>query len=227
MINLHKSENPPKCLSEEKKKANGDYKCGEVLKRLKEDFYNKCYLCEEKEPSTINVEHLIPHKGGKELKFDWNNLFWACGHCNNTKLDKYNKILDCTDFSKIITDLLKFEINPFPFELAKISALSKKKDVVETATLLNEIYNGTTILKTIEGDNKRTKLIKELVLFNEKLHEYFEPGLSDEEKEKLKNKIRRSLSIEAPFTAFKIWVIKNNTKLAELFSDLLPDFQSN
>ena len=104
MINIKKSEHPPKCLSEEKKKANGDYKCGEVLDRLKEDFHNKCYLCEEKEPSTINVEHFIPHQGNKDLKFDWKNLFWACGHCNNTKLAKYKNIIDCTDFSRIVTD---------------------------------------------------------------------------------------------------------------------------
>ncbi len=227
MINIKKSENPPKCLSEEKKKANGDYKCGTVLVRLKEDFHNKCYLCEEKEPSTINVEHLIPHRGDKDLEFDWDNLFWAYGHCNNLKSDKYDNIINCTNTSIIVTDILKFEINPFPYDEAKIFALSEETSVTETATLLNEIYNGTTILKTLEGENIRKKLINEIKLFNENLHEYFEPALTNEEKERLKNKIKRSLSVEAPFTAFKIWVIKNNTKLYELFGELLPDFKSN
>ena len=33
------------------------------------------------------VEHLLPHLDGKypKRKFDWNNLFWSCGHCNNVK----------------------------------------------------------------------------------------------------------------------------------------------
>lgn len=33
------------------------------------------------------VEHLLPHKNGKykERKFDWDNLFWSCGHCNGVK----------------------------------------------------------------------------------------------------------------------------------------------
>ena len=88
MINIVKSQPSPECLSIEAQKKNGDYKCGEVLSRIKNDFYNKCYICETQAPTTINVEHFRPHKGNVSLKFDWNNLFYACGHCNNTKLAK-------------------------------------------------------------------------------------------------------------------------------------------
>ena len=224
MINIKKSKPAPLCLSEEKKKTNGDYKCGEVLTRLKNDFHNKCYLCEEKEPSSINVEHLFPHKGDKNKKYDWNNLFWSCVHCNNTKLAKYENIINCTNFSQIVTDLLKFEINPFPFEQTFISPQTEEYKVVQTAKLLNEIYNGTTKLKNIEGENKRKKLITEIIEFNEKLHEYFETGLTNDEKIQIKIKLRRYLSIESPFTAFKIWIIKNNTKLNNIFGDLLPKY---
>lgn len=222
MINIKKSDKVPKCLSHEKKKKNGDYKCGEVLHRIQDDFFNKCYLCEEKNPSTINVEHFRPHKGNKDLKFDWRNLYYSCGHCNNTKLDKYDSILDCTDFSRIITDLLKFEISPFPYEKADIKPLSKEDDVVQTAQLLNDIYNGTTVLKTIEAENKRNKLIKEIIYFNDILHHYFEPGLSIQEKEIIKSKIKQVLNVDTPFTAFKIWIIKKNRKLNELFGMLIP-----
>ena len=44
MINITKSQPAPLCLSTEKEKANGDYKCGEVLKRITKDFHNKCYI---------------------------------------------------------------------------------------------------------------------------------------------------------------------------------------
>ena len=223
MINIIKSQPAPPCLSEEKEKVSGDYKCGEVLNKLQEDFHNKCYLCEEKEPTTINVEHFIPHKNNNiELKFDWNNLFLACGHCNNVKSAKYDNLLNCTDSSQKITELLQFDIKPFPREKVQISALISDVKVEQTAKLLNEIYNGTTELKTIEGQNIRDKLIRELIEFNRILSEYFyEHGLSKDDKVELKKKIQRKLSPKTAFTAFKIWIIKNNEDLLNEFKDLL------
>lgn len=75
MVYIEKSQPAPKCLDKEKNKANGDYRCASVLDRIKNDFRNKCYICEYKEPVSINIEHFRPHKGDKNLKFDWNNLF--------------------------------------------------------------------------------------------------------------------------------------------------------
>lgn len=222
MINIIKSQPAPLCLSVEKKKASGDYKCGEVLKRLNEDFNNKCYLCEEKEPSTINVEHFIPHKGDIDLKFEWNNLFLACSHCNNIKLAKYDNIINCTDTNLKVTDLLQFIINPFPKEKVQIKSLSSDIKTEQTAKLLDEIYNGTTELKTIEGQNIRDKLSREILDFTKLLHEYFyEYGLNNEDKEELKKQIRRKLSPKTAFTAFKIWIIKNNEVLLKEFNDLI------
>lgn len=49
------------------------------------------------------MEHLLPHKNGKYLdrKFDWNNLFWACGHCNNVKI-KINMMRELLIVVKLI-----------------------------------------------------------------------------------------------------------------------------
>ena len=41
MVFQEKSQPAPPCLTNEKKKANGDYKCGQVLERLKANFKNK------------------------------------------------------------------------------------------------------------------------------------------------------------------------------------------
>ncbi len=220
MINIKKSQPAPLCLSDEKEKANGDYKCGNVLKRLKEDFHNKCYICEEREPSSINTEHFKPQKKYPELIFDWNNLFFACTHCNSIKGVKDN-LIDCTDNSEIITDLLKFEIKPFPKEKAKITPLISRLDINTTAHLLNEVYNGTTILKNIEGLNIRNKLIQEIVEFGRLLQEYYDYGLTIENKKYLQKKIKQKLSKEAPFTAFKIWIIKDNVELLKEFKGLI------
>jgi len=89
MIHLSKRQLPPNITIKSKK----DYQSGVVFEILAEDCHNKCYICEDK-PTTINVEHIIPHRGDPELQFDWNNLFLACGHCNNIKGEKYDEILD-------------------------------------------------------------------------------------------------------------------------------------
>ena len=60
-------------------------------------FHGKCYICENKEGiSSFQIEHLKPHRENADLKYDWNNLFWSCAHCNNIKNAKYDPILDCT-----------------------------------------------------------------------------------------------------------------------------------
>lgn len=86
-------------LALEAQKANGSYSKPDVVKQLKEDFHNKCYICELSDLQDAQVEHLLPHLDGKypERKFDWNNLFWSCGHCNNVKNQRiYDEgIIDC------------------------------------------------------------------------------------------------------------------------------------
>lgn len=221
MINIIKSQPAPLCLSKEKEKQSGDYKCGDVLKRLKDDFHNKCYICEEKELSTLNVEHFRPHKGNKDLKFDWNNLFLSCGHCNNLKSDKYDNILNCTDNSRIIVDLLKFEIGGFPKSKVQVTALTPDPEVASTAELLNKIYNGTTKLKIIESENITQKAMKEVNSLTEILLEYYKGKRENKNVDIGWEKIKLKLSMNSPFTAFKIWVIKNEPIYFEEFKKLI------
>lgn len=99
MVKVERSFPAPESLAEEAKKVTGRYDKQDVIERLKKDFHNKCYICEMKNLQDPNVEHLLPHKKGKypERKFDWENLFWSCGHCNSVKnSSKYNEgIIDC------------------------------------------------------------------------------------------------------------------------------------
>ncbi len=123
MLYFKKSQPAPECLEREKTKASGDYKCGCVLARTRDDFKNKCYLCEYKEPESINLEHFVAHRGDLDLKFDWNNLFWACAHCNSTKHDRFGEILDCTNPKHDVESKLKCAFSPFPFEMPQIESL--------------------------------------------------------------------------------------------------------
>ena len=57
------------------KASKKSYNTPEVNAALAEMFCGKCYICESKEGiSSFQIEHLKPHGGDGELKYDWNNL---------------------------------------------------------------------------------------------------------------------------------------------------------
>lgn len=99
MVKIERTPTPPASLAIESKKAYGNYTSEDVISQLKKDFHSKCYLCELKDLTDIEVEHLLPHYNRKikERVFDWNNLFYACPHCNSIKNDRIydEKIIDC------------------------------------------------------------------------------------------------------------------------------------
>lgn len=99
MVKVERTPTPPASLAIESQKAHGNYASEDVMSQLKQDFRSKCYLCELKDLTDIEVEHLRPHynRKRKERVFDWNNLFYACPHCNSIKNNRIydEKILDC------------------------------------------------------------------------------------------------------------------------------------
>lgn len=78
-------------LKREKRKGSGKYNTNEVNKALGLMFAHKCYLCEKKDLDNLQIEHLVPHRGNRDLMFDWENLFLSCNHCNNIKNDKFTR----------------------------------------------------------------------------------------------------------------------------------------
>ena len=105
-INTEKAKAAVKSL-ERAKARKGSYNTPEVNVALAEMFYGKCYICENREMtsmqienkggiSSYQIEHLRPYGKSEALKYDWNNLFWACAHCNNIKSGRYEPILDCS-----------------------------------------------------------------------------------------------------------------------------------
>jgi len=43
------------------------YNTEHVNQALREVFHGKCYICENKEATSYQIEHLIPHRGDKKL----------------------------------------------------------------------------------------------------------------------------------------------------------------
>lgn len=217
MLYFEKSQPAPDCLVQEKLKVSGDYKCGCVLERLKSDFKNKCYICESKAPASVNVEHFKSHQGNKDLKFDWDNLFYACAHCNNTKLAKFDDILNCTDSNHGVENKLNYYFNPFPFEKIKITVNADDNKTLETQKLLNAVFNGTTTLKEIESDNIRDELLGQIQHFQKYLTKYFKDTNDAKEKKRCLKKIKEHLNSASAFTSFKRQIIKDNPQLFQEF----------
>lgn len=209
--NLNKKEiiRAKEVLNEQKNKNNGDYNKSEVIEALKIVFSRKCYICENKNITSYNIEHLRPHRRiNNDLKFDWDNLFLACAHCNNIKSGGYINILDCTKID--VDELISFrKKGNFSWEeKIEIIGLNNTKEVLETVDLLNKVYNGTTSAKKLESFNIKKQLREELQNFIGYINEYSES--EGEEREDIMFLIKKELKPSSSFTAFKRWIIRDN-----------------
>lgn len=217
MIYFEKTQPAPVCLATEKVKVSGTYNCGTVLKTLRTDFKNKCYICEYKDIPSINIEHFIPHEGDINKKFDWNNLFYACSHCNNIKLARYKNIINCCDPTSQISERLNYIFDPFPHESVIIEPLDSNADTIETAKLLGEVYEGTTKMKILESSNIRAKILDEVIEFQTLLRDYIKADDNQMLKDQLLPKIVGHLMKSSNFTAIKRCKILKNPNLKNEF----------
>jgi uncharacterized protein (TIGR02646 family) len=219
MVYFKKSQPAPNSLVIEKEKKSGTYNKDDVVTQLKINFHNKCYICEQKNPTTINIEHFKSHQGDIDLKFSWNNLFLSCGHCNNIKLDSFDNILNCTILKDRVDTVLHYHCNPFPKERAEFKILIASERAEETKKLLEKSFNGEhTPQKTLESSYLRDLLVKEIRVFQTLLFDYYES--SGEDKEYFFKKIKFHLSNESAFTAFKRWIIRDSEYLNKDFQQL-------
>lgn len=199
------------------KLKNGSYNTPEVNAALKEMFHGKCYICENRQIVSYQIEHLNPHRGNTELKFNWDNLFLSCAHCNNTKSDKYDPIIDCT--KENVERMIAFRKEGYfgSDEKLVFEMLDRRVETENTVKLLQEVYYGSTPQKKMEAKILRRMLRKELSEFKEYVREYKEA--EDEEKEDLKFLLQQQLKDSSPFAAFKRWLIRDNK---DAYSELLP-----
>lgn len=208
MVKVERSFPAPPSLEIESQKTSGSYSEPDVIKQLKEDFHNKCYICEIKDLQDPEVEHLMPHKNGKypERKFDWNNLFWSCGHCNKVKnQEKYDEgIIDCCkdDPEEVIF---------FRLQDGNVSVLAKNSDdmkAVLTATLVQEVFNiKNTGMRIYKSDMRLQELNKEMNI----LYDNLEEMKSNPESKVVLRKLKALLRRESKFAAFKRNYIRENS----------------
>jgi hypothetical protein len=225
MIKITKSAEPAQ-LAVERNKANGTYRQAEIINAIKKDFYNRCYLCENN-PQSINIEHLVPHRNDHDLIFRWENLFWSCGHCNNIKLARYDNILDCTTQDNI-EDIFVYRFDPFPTENVYIDITPPYIDdlqVQQTRDLLQEVFNGTTTLKSIESNGLRKLITTEIINMQKLLLELESDNKSEEEINYIKLKLASALSTKSLFASFKRSKIKSMPNLVAHLKEHIPTLE--
>lgn len=157
MVKIERTPTPPASLAIEKAKASGKYNLDDVVTQLHADFHGKCYLCEQDALQSIEVEHLTPHHGDIDLKFDWTNLFYSCAHCNSVKNQRQyeSNILDCctTDPETMIHHAL---VNG----QVVVTPLIGTVDAQNTANLVQDCFElRNRPIRSIESQNKVTALM--------------------------------------------------------------------
>ena len=145
----------------------------------------------------------MPHKNGQypERKFDWDNLFWSCGHCNQVK--------NCTKYDDGIIDCCKDDPEQFlaitlSDSTVSAKALDENNDVaVRTANLIEDVFNLTnTGLRTDVCEKRIKALQKEMNKLYRALEEYREnPGCYT-------NRIRVLTRRQSAFAGFKRYYVR-------------------
>lgn len=195
-----------------------DYRSEEVISKLNQMFFGKCYLCEKDEISDVEVEHLIPHKGNDTLKYDWNNLFYSCSRCNGIKSTKEN-ILNCTtsDVSKAIE--LRCPSSDTDPVIVNIGLCGESKEILATRELLDNCYNDTTTgIRGISRQALIESIIDEYVYWLDLRKQLRNKRLSETEYKNLIEKLEKMCKEDYPFSAFWKWHIYRDSFLKDKIS---------
>lgn len=213
MVKCDKSPMVPSSLAVEKEKGTrGAYNNPDVMEQLVHDFHDKCYICELKGLADPEVEHLIPQsQNGKidlDLRFDWQNLFLSCPHCNKVKSRQEvdGTIINCCDEDPerhlhFIYDQGNVSIDPMDNDIKSL----------ETSRLVFDVFN-------LKGSGSRTKASQyRLNALKLEMNLFFN-NLSQYKKNKSVVKKRMIIALlkrETAFAAFKREYIRDNSHYPE------------
>lgn len=218
MFNVLRNGSTPVSLASRRK-----YDSKDVLEALNKVFHKKCYICETSEPLDINVEHFVPHEGDGDLKFDWSNLYFSCGRCNNIKLAKYDDLLDCCDPNTDVVRAIKHlpPLMPYGGNL-RIEAQYNDNITQLTAELLNRVFNSEhTTNKAISSVSLRKKVFEQYNLLLTQVNNYYNPVALPKDKEDAIERIKLLIKASSPYSAFISWCILEDTELKPILQDFI------
>ncbi len=218
MFKVFRYQTPPASLEKRKSYTDED-----VVKQLRADFFDKCYICESNVFTAPNVEHLVPKHLDKNLEYNWENLFLACSHCNSVKNNnKYdNKVLDCT--KEDVVNCMSYNYSAVDRSVAITPMINDDEKVAMTAQLIEETFNmKNTALRSLSTDNLTRELDESISSFRNELIKYSK--LQTKDKEAGKQRIIKLLSRVNEYSAFKKWIVlQNKDKLSEFLPYAQPE----
>ncbi len=207
MIKEKKSSNVPASLSTTKQ-YNGE----DVYAQLKQDQYEKCYICERKLVTDYEVEHFKSEHNHPKLVQEWTNLFLACRYCNGKKSDSFddNVYPLTTDVEEEISQRIDFGQNKAIFTT---SVADVQHD--NTVRMLNLFYNGKG--KKRLRDHREESFFnyakQKVIGFMKIVNDYLvNPTESN------KNIVAEELDIDKELLGFKYWIIRDYN-LNEIFKN--------
>lgn len=222
MFSVIRPDTFPKSLT----KSTKDYRATDVVEVLQDIFFSKCYLCERKGFSDVNIEHRDPHEGDLIKKYDWNNLFYACVRCNGIKANIYKNIIDCCqtlDVAQAIELHCPIVNNDDHKVIVTVGNLASTIEIESTIKLLDQCFNDTnTALKGIS----RHTLIKQIQKYQTKLliikDELLDDSLilTSSEKNLRIEKLKVMCDPEFPFSAFCKWYITRDVDLSKIVGNV-------
>jgi hypothetical protein len=218
MFNVIRDSVAPACL------ADGYYNHREVVDILYPMFFGKCYLCERDELCDPEIEHFDPHEKDEGKKFDWNNLYYACGRCNSIKSNTHKNLLDCCDSSINVLRAIKCILPSIPSGIVEVSAMLCPEDgkMSNTVELLKKCYN--------EGGTPLRGITRSVLM--ESLFEYYSEFLgyriairnkrsTRAERQHARGRIEAMLDVSFPFSVFWRWHVIEDSYLSEELKDCI------
>ncbi|MDQ9887066.1 MULTISPECIES: HNH endonuclease [Acinetobacter] len=220
MFNVIRSERPQTW-------TNSNYKDPIVVQQLKKDFFSKCYLCEQTDFGNVNVEHFLPHLNqSEELRIDWENLYYACSHCNGIKGHRHNELLNCCDQSHNVDTAISLQAPTVPNgQIVLKNTLENNSALFEltnrTIELLDQCYNNANSgIQQISHQHLKEKILEEHA-YLQNLRFQLKNGLNrmlQKEKDELIERINNMLKPSYPFSAFWKTYVKNDPFLSEVLN---------
>jgi hypothetical protein len=215
MFNVVRSKTIPESLLAQKSYSDPD-----VLEALNEAFHGKCYMCETKEPLSLNVEHFQAHQGCSVKKFDWANLYYSCGRCNNFKRHHYDDILDCADLNCDVLRLIRHTPPVTPYAKISIQAMGDDPKAVRTAELLTRIFNeDDTGNKAIVSTHLRKRVYKRFAKVIEHINVYIDDDQLPAARNLAVEHLKALMDVKQEYSAFLRWVVIDSPPLYDLLKD--------
>ncbi|WP_024692806.1 HNH endonuclease [Pseudomonas syringae] len=218
MFNTQRTGVAPKSLLS-KTRYDGE----DVYIKLCEIFFEKCYICETKEPHDIHVEHFSSHKGDIEKEFDWNNLYLACSRCNSIKSTAFDNILDCCDPAIDVFRAIRHvpPITPWANSVLLIAMNSDEK-TISTLRLLDRVYNSEhSVNKKVSGKFIRTKIFDQYNLLFTQINAYYSPVATEQDQAQALSRMQKLIKKSEPYSAFVRWCLLDDQKLGPMLSEYM------